>query len=89
MEISSVHSAYLDDDGVLNITAVIEDSVYMTGSQTLQDPPEYGPGLFETEIHIDLLPEDFDWEGMDEEQLKDVVMSGLDLEGFAWLRCKD
>jgi hypothetical protein len=65
--------------GLLYVCALIEDSVYVRGSQTLVDPPEHTDGYFWTEIPLDLL-ESVDFEA-------DNVLAQLeevDLEIYDW-----
>lgn len=46
MSIISIESLHLHDDGNVYVSAIVED-VVQTYSQTLYDPPEYGPALCE------------------------------------------
>ncbi len=46
MNILSIDTIHRNDDGGICVVAVIEDAV-QTHSQTLYDPPEYGPALCE------------------------------------------
>ena len=66
----------------LYLKAVIDDGVYIKGSQTLIDPPEYGPGLFQADVGFDYLPEEFNPHAVDlVSQLVDV-----DLDGLEWIQ---
>lgn len=51
MTIQSIESIH-QDDGVVYVTAVVDDMV-QTLSQTLYDPPEYGPALCEASFELD------------------------------------
>ena len=46
MSIISIESLNPHDDGSVYVSAIVEDTV-QTHSQTLYDPPEYGPALCE------------------------------------------
>jgi hypothetical protein len=64
---------------LLHLRAVIEDSVYIRGSQTLIDPAEYGPAVFATEIPFENLS-DFN------PYATDLIaqVDGVDLEACDW-----
>lgn len=66
----------------LYLKAIIDDGVYITGSQTLLDPPEYGPGLFSTDVSFDYLPEEFN------PNAADLIsqLDGVDLDMCEWIR---
>lgn len=51
MTIQSIESIH-QDDGVVYVTAVVDDMV-QTLSQTLYDPPEYGPAVCEASFELD------------------------------------
>jgi|694.fasta_scaffold37089_7 hypothetical protein len=51
MTIEKIESIHQDNDGVVYVSAVI-DEVLLMYSQTLYDPPEYGPGLCEASFTL-------------------------------------
>lgn len=72
--IQSIESIHLNEEGVVYVSAVVEDMV-LTYPQTLYDPPEYGPALCEAEFSVDeseIVPDN-------EQELIDYL-ENLDLE---------
>lgn len=71
-DIVSIESMHLDSDNNIVVTAILENIQYISGSQTLYDPPEYAPCLCETTIDKDCIPS---WIKLvnDEEELEEVI----------------
>jgi hypothetical protein len=80
MSILNIDKITYDEDGNVYVTALV-DNVVLTYSQTLYDPPEYGPALCEASFALDedeILPDNeyelielledlnLDWELVDE-----------------------
>jgi len=70
----------------LIVTALFEDAVYIPGSQTLEDPPEYRPALFEASVPLDWLP-DNDYASMSLEEVAKVLDSCT--EDLSWTLSED
>lgn len=64
------------------VEAIIQDAVYIKGSQTLIDPPEYGPGLFKTTISSYYFPEDVE---LEEDNLQELIGLHIDLNDQEWV----
>lgn len=64
------------------VEAIIQDAVYIKGSQTQIDPPEYGPGLFKTTFSVDYFPEDAK---LEEDNLQDLIGLHINLNDHEWI----
>lgn len=64
------------------VEAVIQDAVYIPGSQTHLDPPEYGPGLFSSTFSTDFFPEGLE---LEEDKLIELVEQHIDLDSQEWI----
>jgi len=67
------------------VTAIVEDMVYISGSQTLIDPPEYAPCRCKITIPNDHLPNDIDLANASEEELEDIVNKYINIDNYDWV----
>jgi len=79
----------VDPSGDIIVTSMVDDAVYIQGSQTLEDPPEYAAALFQLTItKAEAADYVFDTEGVDvadtndlhEDVIKNVVMHYVDIK---------
>jgi len=84
MEIEKVE---VSSDGDLVVTSLIDDAIYISGSQTMEDPPEYASALCELTINkqeaIDTFYETtgteiFDLNILDEKTLREIAKEFID-----------
>ena len=67
------------------VTAIVEDMVYISGSQTLIDPPEYAPARCTITIPNDHLPDDIDLANASEDELKNIVNKYINIDNYDWV----
>ena len=67
------------------VTAIVEDMVYVPGSQTYIDPPEYAPARCKITIPNDHLPKNLNLAGASEEELEDIVNKYSNLDNYDWV----
>jgi len=67
------------------VTAIVEDMVYVRGSQTYIDPPEYVPARCTITIPNDHIPPDINLDGANEEDLEEIVNKHLNLNNYDWV----
>jgi hypothetical protein len=67
------------------VTAIVEDMVYVRGSQTYIDPPEYAPARCTITIPNDHLPPDINLDGASEEDLEEIVNKHINLNNYDWV----
>ena len=82
-DIVLIESIKLCGKGIV-VTAIVENMVYIRGSQTLYDPPEYAPCRCQITVPFDGLPDDIDVVNMDEEQLEEVLNRHVNLDIYDW-----
>jgi len=83
MDYSDFEKVKIDSAGDIIVTSLVDDAVYIQGSQTLEDPPEYAAALCELRITrdevLDYLHDNnitaFDTNFLSPEILKEVVLS--------------
>jgi len=76
-------TVYVEPSGDITVTCMVDDVVYIHGSQTLEDPPEYAAAMCELKITRDevldyLYEKDIDFlytDWLPEQILKEVVLS--------------
>lgn len=68
----------------IEVKAIVEDMVYVRGSQTLYDPPEYAPALCSITIPFSDLPEHLDYSKMNEDQLQEILNRHANLDDYEW-----
>ena len=69
----------------LIVTAIVEDMVYVPGSQTYIDPPEYAPARCKITIPNDHIPGNFNLDGASEEYLQEIVNRHINLDNYDWV----
>lgn len=69
----------------IEVKAIVEDMVYVRGSQTLYDPPEYAPALCTITVPFSDLPEHLDYSKMNEDQLQEVLNRHANLDHYEWI----
>jgi hypothetical protein len=67
------------------ITAIVEDMVYISGSQTLLDPPEYAPARCTITVPNDHLPDDIDLDNASEDELEDIINKHINIDIYDWV----
>jgi hypothetical protein len=67
------------------VTAIVEDMVYVPGSQTYIDPPEYAPARCKITIPNDHIPGNFNLDGASEEYLQEIVNRHINLNNYDWV----
>ena len=67
------------------VTAIVEDMVYVPGSQTHIDPPEYAPARCKITIPNDHIPGNFNLDGASEEYLQEIVNRHINLDNYDWV----
>jgi len=67
------------------ITAIVEDMVYISGSQTLIDPPEYAPARCTITVPNDHLPDDIDLDNASEDELEDIINKHINIDIYDWV----
>jgi hypothetical protein len=67
------------------VTAIVEDMVYVPGSQTYIDPPEYAPARCKITIPNDHIPGNFNLDGASEEYLQEIVNRHINLDNYDWV----
>lgn len=67
------------------VTAIVEDMVYVPGSQTLIDPPEYAPARCVILVPNDHLPPEIKLDGASEEELEEIVNRHVNLDNYDWV----
>ena len=67
------------------ITAIVEDMVYISGSQTYIDPPEYAPARCKITIPNDHLPDDIDLANASEDELEDIINKHINIDIYDWV----
>lgn len=67
------------------VTAIVEDMVYVPGSQTYIDPPEYAPARCKTTIPNDHIPSNFNLDDASEEYLQEIVNKHINLDNYDWV----
>lgn len=72
-EIILIEEFYVQKDGDLEITAIVENMGRQTVYQTHLDPPEYAPARCYAVIDKEYLPEGEDFIGKNQDQLEDMV----------------
>lgn len=78
-------ATYLANQDAVMVSAIVEDSVYIRGSQTSYDPPEYAPALCWATVSSSYFDEDLDLSALSEEQLKEEVLRNEELINFSWI----
>ena len=66
------------------VTAIVEDMVYVPGSQTYTDPPEYAPARCKITIPNDHLPGNINLVNASEEELEEIVNKHINLDNYDW-----
>ena len=66
------------------VIAIVEDMVYIPGSQTYIDPPEYAPARCKITIPNDHLPDDIDLDNVSEDELEDIVNKHVNIDNYDW-----
>ena len=66
------------------VTAIVEDMVYVPGSQTYTDPPEYAPARCRITIPNDHLPSNINLVNASEEELEEIVNKHINLDNYDW-----
>lgn len=66
------------------VTAIVEDMMYIPGSQTYFDPPEYAPARCKITIPNDHLPDDLDLDNASENELEDIVNKHINIDNYDW-----
>ena len=69
----------------IEVKAIVEDMVYVRGSQSLYDPPEYAPALCTITVPFSDLPEHPDYSKMNEDQLQEVLNRHANLDHYEWI----
>jgi len=67
------------------ITAIVEDMVYISGSQTLLDPPEYAPARCTITVPNDHLPDNIDLANASEDELEDIINKHINIDIYDWV----
>jgi len=67
------------------VTAIVEDMVYVPGSQTYIDPPEYAPARCTITVPNDHLPSGLDLDDATEEELEEIVNKYINLDNYDWV----
>jgi hypothetical protein len=67
------------------ITAIVEDMVYISGSQTLLDPPEYAPARCTITVPNDHLPDGIDLDNASEDELEDIINKHINIDIYDWV----
>ena len=67
------------------ITAIVEDMVYIPGSQTLIDPPEYVPARCTITVPNDHLPDNVDLANASEDELEDIINKHVNIDIYDWV----
>lgn len=67
------------------ITAIVEDMVYIPGSQTLIDPPEYAPARCTITVPNDHLPDNVDLANASEDELEDIINKHVNIDIYDWV----
>lgn len=78
-------ATYLANQDAVMVSAIVEDSIYVRGSQTLYEPPEYAPALCWATVGSSYFDEDLDLSALSEEQLKEEVLKNEKLISFSWI----
>lgn len=63
---------------------MIEDAVYVKGSQTLYDPPEYAPAKMYDFLEEFQFPDDVDISSMSNGELENWIKDNKDSIDFSW-----
>ena len=82
ISIESVHTNAAND---IVITAIVDDMIYIPGSQTLLDPPEYAPARCTVTIPNDHLPDDVNLVNASEDELQDIINKHINLDNYDWV----
>ena len=67
------------------ITAIVEDMVYISGSQTYFDPPEYAPARCTITVPNDHLPDGIDLANSSEDELEDIINKHINIDIYDWV----
>jgi hypothetical protein len=67
------------------VTAIVEDMVYVPGSQTYIDPPEYAPARCTITVPNDHFPSGLDLDNATEEELEEIVNKHINLDNYDWV----
>ena len=59
--------------------------VYVPGSQTYIDPPEYAPARCTITVPNDHLPSGLDLDNATEEELEEIVNKYINLDNYDWV----
>jgi hypothetical protein len=67
------------------VTAIVEDMVYVPGSRTHIDPPEYAPARCTITVPNDHLPAGLNLDDATEEELEEIVNKHANLDNYDWV----
>lgn len=84
-DIVLIESFKVDDKKNIVITAIVEDMVYIPGSQTLIDPPEYAPSRCTITIPNDHLPDNTNLDDVSEEALEELINRNVNIDNYDWV----
>lgn len=84
-DIVLIESFRINAENDIIVTAIVEDMVYVSGSQTYFDPPEYAPARCTIIIPNDDLPDDVNLVDASEKDLEDIVNKHIDLDSYDWI----
>lgn len=80
-----IESFKLNSKNDIVITAIVEDMVYIPGSQTLVDPPEFAPARCTITIPNDHLPDDANLTDSSEEALEELINRHINIDNYDWV----
>ena len=84
-DIVLIESFRINAENDIIVTAIVEDMVYVSGSQTYFDPPEYAPARCTIIIPNDDLPDDVNLVDASEKDLENIVNKHIDLDSYDWI----
>jgi hypothetical protein len=88
-----IEKVEVNSDGDLVVASLIDDAIYIPGSQTMEDPPEYASALCELTISKQEAIDSFyettgteisDLNILDEETLKEIAKEFIDWK-YKWI----